>query len=351
MDNKIQLPLLETERLFLVPWSFEYAEDMVSFASNPNIPPADWPIIHTMIKTKKQAERKIAKFIEEKQPNKDISWAIVLKDTWKAVGCIGIHVNHNKKELCAGGGYILAEEYWGKGICTEALHKIVHYVFMGLKVETFYIGHKRYNHRSRRVIEKCGFVYYDYSPHTKPDDSDNVMLYKLTCDEYYKMNNYPETLRTRDVYRIHYSETDTYNYNESITYQKQPTICQCGQACVAMLAGVSPAEVVEIIFEEYGTCDSALELALNYFHIPHANLRKRFLPDTVLPDICILSMEIPGDLHWSLYYKGKYYDPQFGILDNYPDDCIIHYYWEIYKDESSVQRCSFHLPQKMDYTA
>lgn len=99
------------------------------------------------------------------------------------------------------------------------------------------------------------------------------------------------------------------------------------------------------MFEEYGTADCDIDQALNYYHIPHANLRKRFSSDTVLPDICILSMEILSDFHWSLYYKGKFYDPQFGILDNYPDDCIIHFYWEIFENKSFIQRCSFSLPK------
>jgi hypothetical protein len=38
---------------------------------------------------------------------------------------------------------------------------------------------------------------------------------------------------------------------------------------------------------------------------------------------------IPGDLHWSLYYKGKYYDPQIGVVDSLPEDWVLRYYWEI----------------------
>ncbi len=56
MSDKINLPLLETERLFLVPWSLDFAEDMLSFASNPNVVlPADWKVI----KSKNAAEKKI----------------------------------------------------------------------------------------------------------------------------------------------------------------------------------------------------------------------------------------------------------------------------------------------------
>ncbi|MDR1329408.1 MAG: GNAT family N-acetyltransferase [Oscillospiraceae bacterium] len=355
MNNKIDLPLLETERLFLVPWSSDFAEDMLSFASNPNVvlPSGGWKVI----KTKAMAEKKIAKLIEWTLDKCRLEWAIFLKRTLNvnglsaggyvkgAIGSIGLHLNYNKTELCAGAGYLLAEEYWGKGICAEALGKIVHYAFMGLKVETFHINHKRFNERSKRVIEKCGFTYYNYSPHTRPNEPDNVMLYKLTREDYYKANNYPEILHERDVYRINYIDGKVNDYNHSITYQKQPNEYQCGQACVAMLAGVTPTAVAEIMYEEYGTADCDIEQALNYYKIPHANLRKPVLADTVLPDICILSMTIPGDLHWSLYYKGKFYDPQFGILDSYFEGCTIHYYWEIYKDISQQQRGSFYLPE------
>ena len=206
MNDTIKLPLLETEKLFLVP----QPPDCVC----------------------------------------RLAWAIVLKRTFDvnglcaggyaeaSLGSVGLHLQRDKKELCAEAEYLFAEEHWGDGICAEALGKIMHYAFMGLKVDTIYINieHRRLHQRPKRVVEKFGFTHVESK------------LYKLTRDEYYKMNNYPEALRSRDVYRIQYAEAAN-DYSGAITYQKQPNIYQCGQACVAMLAGVTPAEVAEIMFE------------------------------------------------------------------------------------------------------
>ncbi len=51
---------------------------------------------------------------------------------------------------------------------------------------------------------------------------------------------------------------------------------------------------------------------------------------TRLPDTCILKVFLPKYSHWVLYHKGKYYDPEFGLLDElYPRERI-QSYWEIY---------------------
>jgi|BioPla2DNA2_1021312.scaffolds.fasta_scaffold12249_5 hypothetical protein len=50
-----------------------------------------------------------------------------------------------------------------------------------------------------------------------------------------------------------------------------------------MLAGVSPNEVADIMYENYGTSDNDIDQALNYYGIPHDNLRKPYLQNTVLP--------------------------------------------------------------------
>jgi hypothetical protein len=72
--------------------------------------------------------------------------------------------------------------------------------------------------------------------------------------------------------------------------------------------------------------------ALRWYGLKTATrARQKYTAETVLPDCCIISMAIPGDLHWSLYYKGKFYDPQYGVFDSYPQGqgFEIFYYWEI----------------------
>ena len=47
-----------------------------------------------------------------------------------------------------------------------------------------------------------------------------------------------------------------------------------------------------------------------------------------LPDIALLSLETPKCWHWSLYASGKVYDPEYGVLDDFPVSNR-KYYWEI----------------------
>ena len=55
--------------------------------------------------------------------------------------------------------YELPRAYWGRGYMTEALAAMVRCAFERKHVDVLAIGHFQGNHRSRRVIEKCGFQY------------------------------------------------------------------------------------------------------------------------------------------------------------------------------------------------
>lgn len=115
-----------------------------------------------------------------------------------------------------------------------------------------------------------------------------------------------------------------------IQYMKQPTEYLCGQACVAMLANVSVDEVIEVIHNDKGTGKKELATALEHFGVSCAKTMTRADNNTKLPDTCILKVLLPQYSHWVLYHKGKYYDPEFGLLDElYPGERI-QSYWEIY---------------------
>jgi putative acetyltransferase len=84
-------------------------------------------------------------------------------------------------------GYVLAEPYWGRGYMTEAVERVLAHCFSELGLDLVSVYHFPFNNRSRRVIEKAGFVYegtlrkastiYDGSVY---DD----VCYSMTRDEY-----------------------------------------------------------------------------------------------------------------------------------------------------------------------
>ncbi len=77
----------------------------------------------------------------------------------RAVGSIGVFRRENIHRQTAELGYYLAEEYWGKGIMTEAVTQVCKYVFEKSDVIRIYAEPFAYNAPSCRVLEKAGFQY------------------------------------------------------------------------------------------------------------------------------------------------------------------------------------------------
>src|SRR5690349_13085141 len=143
MEKLSTLPILETNRLVLLPWRLEYSKDMLIFASNENVINAagGWMLIID----EKKAKSKIKNYIDRDADE----WAIALKTNNKIIGSIGMHKNTFKNyKLSFDFGYLLAEEYWGQGLCTEAAQKLMHYAFVGLKCDVMTVSHMVFNKRS-----------------------------------------------------------------------------------------------------------------------------------------------------------------------------------------------------------
>ena len=89
--------------------------------------------------------------------NETFAFAITVDE--KVVGSIGIFRQGNIHRQTAELGYYIAEEYWGKGIMTEAVKQICGYVFDKSDIIRIYAEPFAYNATSCRVLEKAGFQY------------------------------------------------------------------------------------------------------------------------------------------------------------------------------------------------
>ena len=74
------------------------------------------------------------------------------------VGGAGFDLKDGIHEGVASGGYWLGEDYWGKGIGTEAWGLIRDYAFENFDIRRMEAGVFSWNPASGRVQEKCGFV-------------------------------------------------------------------------------------------------------------------------------------------------------------------------------------------------
>ena len=120
-----------------------------------------------------------------------------------------------------------------------------------------------------------------------------------------------------------------------IQYIKQPTGYQCGQACVAMLAGVPVEDVVAVMQNDKGTGKKDIARALDHYGIRQAKTMTKADNATALPRACILKVLLPRYGHWILYYDGQYYDPEFGLTETLYPKARIQSYLEIFPDEET----------------
>jgi len=91
--------------------------------------------------------------------NENNTFAFAITVNGKVIGSIGAFRQGNIHRQTAELGYYIAEEYWGKGIMTEAVKQLCDYVFSNTDIIRIYAEPFAYNIGSCRVLEKAGFQY------------------------------------------------------------------------------------------------------------------------------------------------------------------------------------------------
>ncbi len=89
--------------------------------------------------------------------NDTFAFAVTINN--KVIGSIGAFRQVNIHKQTAELGYYIAEEYWGRGIMTEAVKQLCEYVFSKSDIIRIYAEPFAYNTASCRVLEKAGFQY------------------------------------------------------------------------------------------------------------------------------------------------------------------------------------------------
>lgn len=151
--------VLESKRLILRGWQLSDLDDFYNYASVPGVGEmAGW---HHH-ENKEESLKTLKHFIDGKHV-----FAIILKQTGKAIGSIGVEpyemedefsefFEYRGREI----GYVLGKDYWGQGLMPEAVQRLIDYLFQEQDLDFLLCGHFQKNHQSRRVQEKCGFVPY-----------------------------------------------------------------------------------------------------------------------------------------------------------------------------------------------
>ena len=166
---------LETERLILRPWRAEDLEDFYAYAAIDGLGQmAGWMPHRSM----EESEFILNLFIEGKK-----TFAIVLKETGKVIGSVGIEEPDPDPERERKGreiGYVLHKDHWGRGLMPEAVKAVIAYCFDTLGYDFLACSHFDWNMQSKRVIEKCGFRQFAASrSETRYETVENSLNYVL----------------------------------------------------------------------------------------------------------------------------------------------------------------------------
>ena len=137
---------LNTERLLLRPFQFEDVDDVLAYASDPEVAryvPLPQPY------TRDDAVEFIARQVLADWSTQP-AFAIVLEH--RVVGGIGLRIqeSHGIAEL----GYALAKPHWGQGLMPEAARAVIAWGFGRYGLHKVYTFADTRNRRSWRVMEK-----------------------------------------------------------------------------------------------------------------------------------------------------------------------------------------------------
>lgn len=152
---RLGCPLIQTERLLLRPPHESDVDDIAELANNYRVAQMLGSMPHPYFR--EDAREFITKISNSR--NGQCVYAITDKKTGRFMGVSGLHEDHQRYELPFI-GYWLGEPYWGSGYATEAARAMVALFFKVTDREEMLISCRRDNAGSRRVIEKCGGVYW-----------------------------------------------------------------------------------------------------------------------------------------------------------------------------------------------
>ena len=90
-----------------------------------------------------------------------VSFVVTLKDEDKYIGHITA-MQFDRVFKFAELAYIIDKEYWGRGIATEAVTKVVDFLVNTMKIHKIRAGFFAKNIASKKVLQKAGFKQEGY---------------------------------------------------------------------------------------------------------------------------------------------------------------------------------------------
>lgn len=146
---------LTTERLLLRPWQEADAPALYHYAKDPAVGPiAGW--------NPHQSEEESLAIIRTVFSAPE-TYAVCLREGDAPIGCIGLQTGETTSfplgDREAELGYWLGVPHWGHGYMPEAAEALIARAFRTLDLLALWCCCNDINSRSKRVMEKCGFIH------------------------------------------------------------------------------------------------------------------------------------------------------------------------------------------------
>ncbi|MBM6618815.1 GNAT family N-acetyltransferase [Bacillus suaedaesalsae] len=149
------LQTLETKRLILRKLRKDDIQDMFEYGSNDEVTKyVSWYTYQSIT----DAQLFLDHILQQYEDGSGAFWGIEDKETNKLIGTIDF-VAWNRKHRKAEIGYILSQDYWGKGLMTEAAQAVIQFGFEKMNLVRIEARCLLENIGSEKVMQKAGMQY------------------------------------------------------------------------------------------------------------------------------------------------------------------------------------------------
>ena len=183
---------LETKRLILRPWLLSDAESLYEYAKDPAIGPVAGWNPHTDVENSREIIRNVL--------SADETYAVCLKTDNRAIGSIGLMIgkasNLGLPEREGEIGYWIGVPFWGQGLIPEAVNELLRYGFVDLGLQKIWCGYFDGNLKSKRVQDKCGFLYHHTNENIYWKITGDIRTEHITCITKENWNQNNQAVRT-----------------------------------------------------------------------------------------------------------------------------------------------------------
>jgi ribosomal-protein-alanine N-acetyltransferase len=151
---------MESDRLKLIKINPNHLRDIYTYASDKEtVKFMSWPRHRNL----KDTEKFIEMTCELYEEACHYDWAVWYKKDHKVIGTMGLH-NRDRELDSVEIGYIIAKDYWGRGLVTEGAGRLIKFVFQDMNIKIVRATCHPENMGSERVMQKLGMTFKGLEP-------------------------------------------------------------------------------------------------------------------------------------------------------------------------------------------